>query len=198
MLKLCLEYAAFGGSLFSVWLYGKSQTKGPIAGITVSLLFMLYGIIAGVYAAALSNIVFLMLHINNYRKGRNMDWNRLKAEMKKDMGWIVRKAHELSYNAGWWNGMPISDFKVIATKISLIHSEISEALEGHRKGKQDEHLPHRLSIEVELGDAVIRIFDLAGAMGLDLPGAIAEKMEYNATRPDHRPENREKPGGKKY
>lgn len=47
--------------------------------------------------------------------------------------------------------------------------------------------------EVELADAVIRIFDLAGSMEYNLGDAIAEKIEYNATREDHKIENR---GGK--
>lgn len=43
-----------------------------------------------------------------------------------------------------------------------------------------------------------RIFDLAGAMGLDMGGAIAQKMDYNATREDHKIENRRAEGGKAY
>lgn len=35
----------------------------------------------------------------------------------------------------------------------------------------------------ELADAVIRIADLAGALGLDLEAAIAEKVAYNGGRP---------------
>jgi NTP pyrophosphatase (non-canonical NTP hydrolase) len=34
----------------------------------------------------------------------------------------------------------------------------------------------------ELADAVIRIFDLCGALGIDLEARIAEKHDYNATR----------------
>lgn len=52
--------------------------------------------------------------------------------------------------------------------------------------------------EVELADAVIRIFDLAGAYGMDLGGAIAEKLAYNAHRADHKPEARAAAGGKAY
>jgi hypothetical protein len=52
--------------------------------------------------------------------------------------------------------------------------------------------------EVELADAVIRIFDLAGGYGLDLGGALAEKLEYNASRADHKPENRKDLFGKKF
>jgi hypothetical protein len=33
---------------------------------------------------------------------------------------------------------------------------------------------------------------------LDLGGAIAEKLAYNASRADHKPENRIKPGGKTF
>ena len=87
---------------------------------------------------------------------------------------------------------------LVAQKLCLIHSEVSEAMEGHRKGLQDDKLPHRPMIEVELADAVIRIADLAGAMGLDLGGAIAEKLAFNAQRPDHKPEARQAAGGKSY
>jgi NTP pyrophosphatase (non-canonical NTP hydrolase) len=52
--------------------------------------------------------------------------------------------------------------------------------------------------EVELADAVIRICDLAGAFGMDLGGAIEEKMAFNAIRPDHKIENRVLEGGKSY
>lgn len=45
---------------------------------------------------------------------------------------------------------------------------------------------------------MIRIADLAGALGLDLGGAIAEKMAFNAVRPDHKKEARESAGGKSY
>lgn len=116
--------------------------------------------------------------------------------------------HGQAANAGWWmdpeigtdvRQWPESQFKLwVATKLCLIHSEVSEAMEGHRKGLQDDKLPHRPMIEVELADAVIRIFDLAGGMGLDLGGAIAEKLAFNANRPDHKIENRLGEGGKKY
>ena len=80
----------------------------------------------------------------------------------------------------------------------LIHSEISEALEGYRKGLLDDKLTHRPALEVELADAIIRIMDLAGALNLDIAGAIIEKMDFNAQRPDHKPENRMSEGGKSF
>lgn len=87
---------------------------------------------------------------------------------------------------------------IIPQKLLLINSEVIESMEGHRCGKMDDKLPERLMIEVELADAAIRIFDLAGALGLDIGAAIAEKMHYNAQRADHKHENRQKAGGKRY
>lgn len=82
--------------------------------------------------------------------------------------------------------------------IALMHSELSEALEGERKDLMDEKLPHRKAAEVELVDCLIRIFDYAWAFEYDLEGAFQEKMQYNSIRADHKLENRMKPGGKKF
>ena len=84
------------------------------------------------------------------------------------------------------------------TMIALIHSEISEALEGIRKNLNDDHIPNRPMPEVELADAIIRIFDFAVKKKWDIAGALAEKLKYNALREDHKLENRAKVGGKKF
>lgn len=111
--------------------------------------------------------------------------------------------HEAAKAAGWWidpkTGESItSNPYCFSNKIALAHSELSEALEGDRKDMMDEKLPHRTAREVELADAVIRILDLAGAYGMDLGGAIEEKLSYNKIRPDHKLENRNSAGGKAY
>lgn len=69
-----------------------------------------------------------------------------------------------------------------AQRLALIHSEISEALEGDRKDLMDDKLPHRRMQDVELADALIRIFDLAGGKAIPLGKIVAEKMGYNTTR----------------
>lgn len=113
---------------------------------------------------------------------------------------LVYECHKAAEH--WWknpNGSDVRDNPLaFSNKLCLIHSEISEAMEGDRKKKMDDHLPHRPAREVELADALIRICDLAGAYKLDLGGAVAEKMLYNAQRADHKPENRAATGGKTY
>lgn len=105
---------------------------------------------------------------------------------------IADQIYQNNRAVGWWD-KPRNKGEVIA----LMHSELSECLEGVRKDSMDDHLPHRKMEEVELADAVIRIFDYAAGFGWNLGNAMVEKLEYNKNRADHKRENREKPGGKK-
>ena len=115
---------------------------------------------------------------------------------------LTEACHGASKAAGWWatptGGATRDNPMCFSNKLMLIVSEVSEAMEGDRKSLPDDKLPHRPMREVELADAVIRIFDLAGAYDMDLGGAIAEKMAFNAIRPDHKLANRQAEGGKAY
>lgn len=110
--------------------------------------------------------------------------------------------HERNVEAGWWNDLHTGESLIgkrnVGEMLCLVHSEISEAMEGHRKGLMDDKLPHRPMIEVELADAMIRILDIGAGLGLDVGGALAEKLEYNRNRADHKRESRLEKGGKAY
>jgi NTP pyrophosphatase (non-canonical NTP hydrolase) len=124
---------------------------------------------------------------------------------------LTRVCFGLAQKSGWWTdletGEPINrqygeenkplKFNV-PEKLMLIVSEVAEGMEGFRKNLKDDKLPNRSMLEVELADALIRIFDLAGGLRLDLASAVAEKLQFNALREDHKIENRKGENGKKF
>ena|ERR1700675_2736940 len=117
---------------------------------------------------------------------------------KKALNYFSHLCHDA--NKRWWQD-PTTGAALNRNKgelMMLMVSEISEAMEGARKDLMDDKLPHRMMEEVELADCLIRIFDYAAGMDLDLGGAFIEKMAYNRARPDHKPEARLAEGGKKW
>ena len=121
---------------------------------------------------------------------------------------LVEQCHYAARRGGWWTDLATGESLLseagqppkvnVPEKLMLIVSEVAEAMEGVRKGLADDKLPYRPMLEVELADALIRICDTAGGLGLDLPGAVAEKLAFNAQREDHKPANRRAEGGKKF
>lgn len=100
----------------------------------------------------------------------------------------------------WWTNLETGEPKErnVGELLMLVVSEVAEAMEGHRRDLMDDHLPHRKMFEVEIADALIRIFDMAGGLQLDIGGAVLEKLAYNQQRADHKRESRLASGGKKY
>lgn len=138
---------------------------------------------------------------------------------------MVDIAHGVAVQSGWWlpkgeakkalellndNTLTMSQevrdlLLQVATKprnapeqIALIHSEASEMMEGVRKDLMDDKLPHRKMEEVEAADIILRVMDYCGGRGLDLGGALVEKLAFNTKRDDHKLENRELDGGKQF
>lgn len=111
-----------------------------------------------------------------------------------------RLAHATATRAGWYTnpatGQPVR--RNFGEVVALMHSELSEALEADRKGLMDDKLPDRSGVEVEFADCIIRIFDTAAALGLDVAGAIIAKNRFNRRRKDHTLSSRKASGGKKY
>lgn len=131
------------------------------------------------------------------------DWNEFidtNNTIKENTNRLRDTCYKASFDAGWHTDLETGELldRNKGEMLCLVHSEISEAMEGERKNLMDDHLPKRSMAEVELADAVIRIMDYAGRFNYDIGGAIEEKMEYNKNRLDHKIENRIKNGGKKF
>jgi len=107
--------------------------------------------------------------------------------MSKTIREWQEQVHKTAKEHGWWDDVDIEDPNVVSSKICLMHSELSEALEEVRSGNEDLYYkpdnPNKPEgMVVELADAVIRIMDLCGAMDLDLEEAMQIKAVYNDTR----------------
>ena len=84
---------------------------------------------------------------------------------------IQAEAHRTAKAKGFYDDPPH-----FGTAIALMHSELSEALEAHRKN-------HTAGIAEEFADLVIRVADTCEYMGIDLESAVALKMAFNRARP---------------
>lgn len=99
---------------------------------------------------------------------------------------LSSQIHADNVAAGWWTPP-----RPTAVTLMLIVSEISEAAEGFGPPmKKDDKLTDRWMVEVELGDAAIRILDLCGALDMDLEATIADilngEKRYRSPLPAHR------------
>lgn len=91
---------------------------------------------------------------------------------------LIDDVHGNAKRKGWWEGE-----RNVGEALALMHSELSEALEAARAGyPTDSKIPFD-NFTVELADCVIRIFDLAGGLSLQLVDALLAKHEFNKTRP---------------
>lgn len=120
-----------------------------------------------------------------------------QSEFAEMLNKLAAECHQA--NQRWWHdssGVRLNRNK--GELIALMHSELSEMLEGIRKNLNDDKLPHRKMEEVELVDLLIRAFDYAGGFGLNIGQAFEEKMRFNSQRHDHTHEARNAPGGKQF
>lgn len=106
-------------------------------------------------------------------------------------------------NDSWWRD-PTTNKPINRNKgelLMLVVTELAEAMEGHRKNLFDDQLPYYHMFDVELVDALIRIFDLMGEeisiYNTDYDEIYKDKMKFNSEREDHKPEHRLSKTGKK-
>lgn len=121
---------------------------------------------------------------------------------------LITATHGQARVSGWWtdlatnedltSGPGESPKRNVPEMLMLIVSEAAEAMEGHRKNLQDDHLPQYSALTVESADIMIRVADMAGGLNINVAEAFADKLFYNAERADHKLDNRAKDGGKKF
>jgi hypothetical protein len=96
---------------------------------------------------------------------------------------MASRVHKL--NKKWWRdidtGKPIK--RRPGELAMLIITELSEAMEGVRKDLMDDHLPHRKMEEVEMADAIIRLFDFAGGFNIKFSNNVwVPAFPFNGTK----------------
>lgn len=92
----------------------------------------------------------------------------------------AKEAGEIAISKGWYCNEKPED---IAVKISLMHAELSEAIEGLRIGNPpSEKIPEFSQLEEEFADVILRIMNEAYQLNLRVAEAIIAKDKYNSNR----------------
>lgn len=106
---------------------------------------------------------------------------------------LCKLAHDSAVSKGFYERE-----RNLPELLMLVVSELAEAMEADRHSKWCKHWNGidsppfikeefevfiKDTVEDEIADAFIRLFDLCGFYGIDIEAHIKAKMAYNATRP---------------
>ena len=108
---------------------------------------------------------------------------------------LIKESHGTAVEKGFWTDQIYEIGKpniVVAEQLKerndsellmLMVTELGETCEALRHGNpQSEHIPEFTSVEEELADCCIRIFDMCGARGYRLEEALEAKLKFNKGR----------------
>ena len=101
-------------------------------------------------------------------------------EATKALNILKDEAYSTAIEKGWWN-----QYKTFGDVLALIHSEVSEALEEHRKDFvfiSDRKPKMNAAIQEEMADIIIRVLDVCGKADIDIGNVIYLKMLKNKGR----------------
>jgi NTP pyrophosphatase (non-canonical NTP hydrolase) len=101
---------------------------------------------------------------------------------------VAAKVFLIAQEHGFHDGDEVGKVSLdrLAKFCANLHGEVSELWEAARKGHLLEKCDKPVNLtcaEEELADIVIRAFDTAYTLGLDIGRAIALKSQYNESRP---------------
>jgi hypothetical protein len=101
---------------------------------------------------------------------------------------LTKVLHKAQVDKGFWEDFENNWLTMIDRKLMLIVGEVAEAHEEYRSNNDLLHVYYRddgkpEGFKFELADVFIRLADLAGALGIDLGAAVAEKHAFNEKRP---------------